>query len=238
MWRTFRHVAKGHDTHHAHSLETPGSFRSKTTNLFIISVGELQFSGGFSANPSLNLKHGWPGNASVEKLSRFVIWLCLPVCGAAFQQKGSAPAGTRGACPAPPHGPELSQAGNGPWGSAGGSWCLLAVTAPTPLTLVRGEEMGRVHPRVVWNLSDLPGKTALLHLGSDRHNKTTEFSNWLSRTGKRLPSTNKLLQHCLLFHFSWHFLLIQLGLAPVEKRRRGTTSSSELAIPASLLLGQ
>lgn len=59
MWRAFRHVAKGHDTHHAHSLETPGRLSDqKTTNLFVISVGELQFSGGFSVNPSLNLKQG------------------------------------------------------------------------------------------------------------------------------------------------------------------------------------
>lgn len=63
------------------------------------------------------------------------------------------------------------------------------------------------------NLSDLSE-----HFGPDRHGTTTEFSNCLSLIGKKLPPTNKLFQNCLLFHFSWHFPLIQLGLAPVKNR--------------------
>ena len=84
-------------------------------------------------------------------------------------------------------------------------------------------------------LSDLSEKTAPFHLGPDRHVKTAEFSSQLSMIGKRLPPTNKSFQNCLLFHFSWHFPLIQLRLAPVKNRRSGTRNSSGLAISTSLL---
>lgn len=76
------------------------------------------------------------------------------------------------------------------------------------------------------NLNDLSQNIALLHLGPDGHGKTTEFSNWLSTIGKKLPLNNKLFQKCLLFHFSWHSPLIQRRLAPVENRKLGTRSSS------------
>lgn len=167
-----------------------------------------------------------------------MIIILLPVCGAAFQQKGSAPAGRPGVCSPLTNGRELLHGGNGPLGFAGESWCLLAATAPTPLNLARGR---RGRNGTCLSKSCVPTSVTsqgkLLCCTLDHTGKTTAFSNWLSITGKKLPSTNKLLQHCLLFHFSWHFPLIQLGLAPVENRRLGTTSSSELAIPASLLLG-
>lgn len=57
------------------------------------------------------------------------------------------------------------------------------------------------------NLSDLSGETALLHLGSHRHSKTTEFSNWFSRTGKKNS-------HLLINYSSIVYYFIFLGIFP------------------------
>lgn len=150
------------------------------------------------------------------------------------------PAGRPGACSPPPNARELLQGGNGPLGFAGGSWCLLAGTALTPLNLGREkrQKWDMFIQGLCPNLSDLPEKTLCCTLDQTGTAKPLNSATGSAELGKKLPSTNKLLQHCLLFHFSWHFPLIQLGLAPVENSRQGTTSSSELAIPASLLLGQ
>lgn len=132
----------------------------------------------------------------------------LPVCGAAFQQKESEPAGKPGACSPSPNSHELSCSENGLLEFAGESWCPLAVTAPMPWNLSRGRRDRNV--MILWGcvLISMTFHKTLLYCTLDQTGMAKPLN---SATG--FPRLGKS-SHLIINYSKSVYYFIFLGILP------------------------